>query len=143
MISTRNTLLAALLTWGFLAACTEQSSVRGEASSAGRTTSADDLLVVDCLLPGQIRRLGTQMTYLSARRPIQTTAQDCAIRGGEYVAYDRATYQSALRLWMPLAETGDPDAQNKDGEIYERGLGGQPDYEMAALWYRRAAKQGF
>ncbi len=143
MISTRNTLLAALLTWGFLVACTEQSSVRGDASSAGRATSADDLLVVDCLLPGQIRRLGTQMTYLSARRPIQTTAQDCAIRGGEYVAYDRTTYQSALQLWMPLAETGDPDAQNKVGEIYERGLGGRPDYEMAALWYRRAAKQGF
>jgi hypothetical protein len=28
------------------------------------------------------------------------------------------------------------------GEIYERGLGGEPSYEQAAQWYRRAAEQG-
>ena len=39
--------------------------------------------IVDCLLPGQVRRLGNT-TYMTPRRPIRTTAQDCAIRGGEY-----------------------------------------------------------
>jgi TPR repeat protein len=109
----------------------------------GRAASADDLLIVDCLLPGQVRKLGSQMTYLSARRPIQTTAQDCEIRGGEYVAYDRANYATALQVWLPRAQEGDPDAQNKVGEIYEKGMGTHPDYDMAALWYRRAADQGF
>jgi hypothetical protein len=112
----------------------------GAGAGAG---SGDDLLIVDCLLPGQIRKLGTQMTYLSARRPIRTTAQDCEIRGGEYTAYDRASYASALKVWLPKAQEGDPDAQNKVGEIYEKGIGGAPDYEMASIWYRRAAEQGF
>ena len=40
--------------------------------------SADPFDVVDCLLPGQIRQLGTQVTYVTARRPIRTTAEDAA-----------------------------------------------------------------
>ena len=64
--------------------------------------SADPFDVVDCLLPGQIRQLGTQVTYVTARRPIRTTAEDCAIRGGEYVALDRAQSVDECRAgWRP------------------------------------------
>ncbi len=111
--------------------------------TGGSAQNADDLLVVDCLLPGQIRRLGQMMTYLSARRAIKTSARDCRIRGGEYVAYDRANYATALKVWLPLATQGDPGAQTYVGEIYEKGLGTQPDYAMAAMWYRKAADQGY
>jgi hypothetical protein len=38
--------------------------------------------VVDCLLPSQVRHLGTQLTYLSPRQAIKTSARDCEIRGG-------------------------------------------------------------
>jgi hypothetical protein len=38
--------------------------------------------VVDCLVPGQIRRLGSQMTYVGPGRTIRTSASDCEIRGG-------------------------------------------------------------
>lgn len=100
-----------------------------------------DLYVVDCLLPGQVRRLG-QRTFLTPRRPTRTTAADCEIRGGEYVAYDRADYRSALNVWMPAAETGDAEAQVNVGEIFERGIGGQPNYEAARIWYEKAAGQG-
>ena len=100
-----------------------------------------DLYVVDCLLPGQVRRLG-QRTFLTPRRPTRTTAADCEIRGGEYVAYDRADYRSALNVWMPAAETGDAEAQVNVGEIFERGIGGQPNYEAARIWYEKAAAQG-
>jgi uncharacterized protein len=100
-----------------------------------------DLYVVDCLLPGQVRRLGNR-TYLTPRRPIRTTAADCQIRGGEYVAYDRADYRSALNVWMPAAEAGDAEAQVNVGEIFERGQGGQPNYEAAKIWYEKAAAQG-
>ncbi len=70
--------------------------------------SADELLIVDCLLPGQIRKLGQRITYLTARQAIKTSAQDCEIRGGEYVAYGRANYATALKVWLPLAEGSDP-----------------------------------
>ncbi len=100
-----------------------------------------DLYVVDCLLPGKVRRLGNT-TYLGPRRPIRTTAADCRLKGGEYTAYDRADYRSALRVWMASAEEGNAEAQVHVGEIFERGLGGEPNYEAAHTWYSRAAKQG-
>jgi hypothetical protein len=104
---------------------------------------AEDLLVVDCLLPGQVRKLGRSQVYLTPRRPVKTSASDCEIRGGEYTAYDRADYRTALRVWLDDANQGDARAQNYVGEIYERGLGTAPDYALAAKWYRRAADQGY
>jgi predicted nucleic acid-binding Zn-ribbon protein len=101
------------------------------------------LLVVDCLLPGQVRKLGGQMTYLAPGRPIKTVAVDCEIRGGEYVAYDRANYATSLAVWMPQAEQGDPQAQVYVGEIFEKGLGREPDLVAAAAWYEKAAAQKF
>jgi len=100
-----------------------------------------DLYIVDCLLPGQLRRLGNT-TYMTPRRPVRTTALDCRVRGGEYTAYDRADYKTALKIWLPAAEKGDPEAQNTVGEIFEQGLGTEPNFEIAAVWYRRAAEQG-
>ena len=107
-----------------------------------RAMQADQLLVVDCLLPGQVRNLGQRTVYVSARRPARITARDCQIRGGEYVAYDRADLRSALAAWLPAAEQGDREAREIVGEIYERGLGVAPDYAAAAHWYRLAADAG-
>ena len=42
--------------------------------------SVDKLLTVDCLLPGQVHRLGTQMTFLTARRAVKT--REVSIRHG-------------------------------------------------------------
>src|SRR5277367_4422334 len=95
-----------------------------------------DFEIVDCLLPGEVRSLGGA-TFLSRRRPIRTTASDCHVRGGEYTAYDRADYKSALRVWMDLASSGDAAAQNNVGEIFERGLGGEPNYATAVIWYQK------
>lgn len=113
---------------------------RRQKATEGMVTRAD-LEMVECLLPGQVRQLGNS-TYLTPRRPVRTTASDCRIRGGEYVAYDRADYRSALRIWMDAAQAGDAEAQTNVGEIYERGLGGEPNYEAAAVWYQKAADQG-
>lgn len=103
--------------------------------------NAADLYIVDCLLPGQVRQLGGS-AYMTPRRPALTTAADCRIRGGEYVAYDRANYKTALQVWLPAAELGDLEAQTNVGEIFERGLGGEPNYEAALIWYQKAAAQG-
>lgn len=105
---------------------------------------ADKLLVVDCMLPGQVRRLGMNMTYLSARRPAKLSADECSLRGGEYVAYDRASLDNVLAAWLPAAKQGDAAAQTFVGEIYERGIGGvTPSYAESAGWYRKAAEQGY
>lgn len=133
-------LLALGLTLGAGLAGVERARAAVEVPTGGIKTS--DLFVVDCLLPGQVRQMGESFTYVSARRPIRTTAKDCAIRGGEYVAYDRANYGTALKVWLPAANAGDANAMNYVGEIYEKGLGVAPDYALAEQWYRKAAEKG-
>ncbi len=113
-----------------------------KATEGYSASETDKLYVVDCLLPGQLRKLGSKMTYLSSRRPIKTTAGDCEIRGGEYIAYDRSNYASSLKVWLPLAKNGNAEAQVIVGEIYEKGLGGLADAKLAVKWYRKAAEQG-
>lgn len=105
--------------------------------------SVDKSLVVDCLLPGAVRRLGRHSVSLMPRRSIKATAGDCEIRGGEYIAFDRADYATALRVLLPEAQKGRPEAQTYVGEIYEKGLGVAHDYTLAAQWYRKAAEQGY
>lgn len=124
-----------------LLACSSTDSQDSTANPPSQEDLISGMHIVDCLLPGQVRSLGNQ-TYLTARRPIKTTASDCNIRGGEYVAYDRADYKSALNVWMPAAKAGDPEAQVNVGEIFEKGLGAEPNYEAAAIWYEKAASQG-
>lgn len=136
---------ASLLVTLFLGACASTSGINGssyKAEMAAAGGDPDKLLIVNCLLPGQVRRLGTSATYLTARRPIKTSAAMCEIRGGEYVAYDRANMHTALKVWLTAAEAGDAKAQNYCGEIYEQGFGAEPDYAKAAMWYKKAAAQG-
>lgn len=139
-------LLLSLVLGGALGGC--QSSSGGiEVVESGYVPAGaihpDDLLVVDCLLPGQVRKLGRSQVFMTPRRPVKTAASDCEIRGGEYTAYDRADYRTALRVWMEKAKQGDPAAQTNVGEIYEKGLGVAPAYGIAADWYRKAADQNF
>jgi TPR repeat protein len=133
-------LLSALLA---MSGCqTQETKQISDDAAAPVSGNPDKFLIVDCLLPGQVRKLGANMTYLSPRRPVKTTASECEIRGGEYVAYDRADYRTSLHVWLPQAKEGDPVAQNYVGEIYEKGLGIEPDYTTAAAWYLKAADQG-
>jgi hypothetical protein len=105
------------------------------------TPDVDDLMLVDCRLPPRQKRIGNS-TRLVASRPIRTTAVDCRIRGGGYTAYDRANYQTSLKIWLAEAQKGTHDAEYYVGKIYEGGLGTEPDYEAAAAWYERAANGG-
>ncbi len=111
--------------------------------AAAEARSADDLLIVDCLLPSRVRRLGRDRTYLQPRKPLRTTAVDCRIRGGEYTEPDQATYATALEVWLPQAKTGDAEAQFYVGQIFEKGLGATADYASAASWYSKAAEQDY
>src|ERR1700704_2814878 len=58
-------------------------------------------------------------------------------------AYRHHDYAAALKLLLPLAEQGNPQAQNDLGMIYENGQGVAKDERQALAWYRKAADQGF
>ena len=119
---------------GFLLGCASDRGAGFSGLELKDPRGADPFDVVDCLLPGQIRQLGSQVTYVTERRPVRTTAEDCAIRGGEYVALDRADYGTALKVWMSAAQGGDPDAQYYVAVLYEKGAEGQSNYTQAASW---------
>ena len=57
-------------------------------------------------------------------------------------AFNRQNYQLASRIFIPLAERGDPAAQTYLGLLFETGRGVPRNYTEAAMWYRRAAEQG-
>ena len=63
-----------------LSACTSDPSADSPAAvtdAINRPGNPDAYDVVDCLLPGQIRQLGTMTTYVTERRPVRTTKEDC------------------------------------------------------------------
>ena len=127
-----------LLVTGMTLACVSvaQSANAGDQSGA----SADDFLIVHCLLPGQLRQLGRNSSYVSARRPARLSATDCAARGGEFVRADRVSAATTLPLWLPLAKDGDVNAQLMVGELLEQNS--EPDLAAAERWYERAAEKG-
>jgi hypothetical protein len=131
-----------VLSLGLMLALPAVAAERG-AGKRAEARSADELLIVDCLLPSKVRRLGRDRTYLQPRKPIRTTAVDCAIRGGEYTEPDQASYATALEVWLPQAKAGDAEAQFHVGQIFEKGLGTTADYPSAASWYRKAAEQEY
>jgi hypothetical protein len=118
-------------------------AVCGNLARSGVPRDPNRLLIVDCLLPGEVRQLGPQVTFVTPRKPVKSTVDECEIRGGEYVKFDRANFSTALQVWKESATKGDAQAQVYVGEIYEKGLGIAPDYAQAAIWYQKAADQGY
>jgi uncharacterized protein len=56
-------------------------------------------------------------------------------------AYQSGDYAAALKVWRPLAEQGDADAQVHLGVMYESGQGVLRSDAEAIKWYRKAAEQ--
>ena len=57
-------------------------------------------------------------------------------------AFQRGDSTLAARLYRPLAETGDSNAQLQLGVMYDVGQGVTQNYEESVKWYRLAAEQG-
>ena len=57
-------------------------------------------------------------------------------------AYKQSDYQTAFKLWLPLAEQGNASAQFSLGVMYNNGQGVKQDDVEAVKWYRKAAEQG-
>lgn len=69
-----------------------------------------------------------------------------SIQAGEledgFQAFTSGNYEQALRLWLPLAEKDDADAQYNLGILYQRGLGVEKNPKTAFIWYKRASSNG-
>lgn len=72
---------------------------------------------------------------------VNTTAWGDSLLDG-FAAYEDGDFQSAYRIWKPLAEQGDAFAQFHLGSLYRNGQGVPQDFVEAANWYRLAAEQG-
>lgn len=55
------------------------------------------------------------------------------------ILYDRGSYDMAQKMYQPLAQSGDAEAQYYLGETL---LLRSYDYENAIIWWRKAADQG-
>ncbi len=132
----------------FLSGCPSTTMTPMEASQINGLSKkspggAYDYIIVDCSLPGQIRQLGQGMVYLARGESKKLTAEECAVRGGQFAIPGQTDQNKALMVWQPDAEKGDMEAQYYVGEIYQRGLGAASNYSRAAEWYRKAAEQGY
>ncbi len=59
-----------------------------------------------------------------------------------WAAFKRGDYATAMKLWRPLAEQGDANAQFYLGFMYAMGKGVPQDDAEAVKWSRLAAEQG-
>jgi TPR repeat protein len=57
-------------------------------------------------------------------------------------AAERGDFATALQLWQPLANQGDPRARQSLGNMYANGQGVPQDDAEAVKWFRKAADQG-
>ncbi len=103
----------------------------------------DDFEIVDCELPGMVLRIGAGLATTGRSQLIRTSSDDCSVRNGYSLSSSRSSYETSLKTWSPLALEGDKQAQLFVGQIFEKGLGREPDYAKAAEWYKKAADQGF
>jgi len=59
-----------------------------------------------------------------------------------FQAFTAGNYEQALRLWLPIAEKDNHEAQYNLGILYMKGLGVEKNEKTAFIWYKRAAANG-
>jgi TPR repeat protein len=57
-------------------------------------------------------------------------------------AWNRGDYIAAMRVYRPLADRGNTEAQHKIGTMYQNGWGVPRSYSEALKWFQSAANQG-
>jgi uncharacterized protein len=72
---------------------------------------------------------------------LATTADAQSVKAG-IDAWQRADYDSAVKIWRPLAESGDADAAFNLGQAYRLGRGVPISLAAAQTWLERSARKG-
>lgn len=87
---------------------------------------------------GAIRAIVIIVSLLTIAGPSLARSFDDAL-----AAYARGDYATALELFRPLAEHGEPVAAYNLGVMYDGGQGVEKDASEALRWYRKAADLGY
>jgi TPR repeat protein len=91
--------------------------------------------------PGPVASLPAPTSPAPAVAPPVSAEQQAAVDLG-LEAYRGRDYAGALRIWRPLAETGNRDAQFYLGGLYMDGSGVPADVVQAHVWWRLASEKG-
>jgi uncharacterized protein len=96
---------------------------------------------------GTLRLLGLALaviaSFASATHAQSATNSAANVLAEAVAAYDGKNYRDALRLFRPLAEKGNPEAQYYIGRMYEKGQGVSKDKAQTIYWYRKSAEGGY
>ena len=57
--------------------------------------------------------------------------------------YDKGNFKRAYEIWFPLAQEGNPQAQNGIGILFDWAEGFPEDNEKAIKYYKLAAESGY
>jgi TPR repeat protein len=79
----------------------------------------------------------------SCRLPLISAVTDATDFNKGQKAFELKDYESALAVWLPLAEQGDAKAQNGLGVMYSSYWISFKDEEKAVKWWALSAKQGY
>lgn len=79
----------------------------------------------------------------SAPAPASEAKSNDDAKTNALIAYHQRGYRDALRLFQPLADKGDAEAQYYVGRMYEKGQGVSKDQEQVVRWYTRSAEGGY
>lgn len=88
-------------------------------------------------------KLGSKLVFFILLAVILPITSNAGQLEDGTAAMESGDYQTAYKLLYPLAEQGDPQAQDCIGSMYLEGLGVEKDEIMAADWYAKSAEQGY
>ncbi|WP_342618990.1 hypothetical protein [Rhodoferax sp. GW822-FHT02A01] len=91
-------------------------------------------------------RKAARQDHLAAQVAIETLEQEGqtigSLRGLRVQRHGQAERRRNEGRWIKAAEQGNSDARYHLGQMYERGLGLDADFDSALYWYGVAAQQG-
>ncbi len=90
--------------------------------------------------PSLLSAVALAALLISAATPSLAQSTDEQFEKG-VAAYEDGQFESAAKIWAPLAQNGDPEALRNLAQLYRLGLGVEKDDERAFRLYKRAAEK--
>src|SRR5688500_11852457 len=87
-----------------------------------------------------MRPVMRKVALMAVLLAVAATAGAQSVKAG-IEAWQRADYDSAVKIWRPLAEAGDADAAFNLGQAYRLGRGVSTSLAAAQTWLERAARK--
>jgi len=129
---------AATIAQAALSACPTEFRRQVEAYSRGLGPDGEESLAAK--LQSDVLGEAVQIVLQERKAAASPAVADPVELGAE--AALRGDYATALRLWRPLADQGNAEAQQGLGTLYDQGYAVPQNYAEADRWFRKAAEQG-